>query len=155
MSGRKGSFFCFTQPTQYKILKMFIKYVDIIQNIGYNIDVEREKSSWRWVGAVPERYTQKKIGGESDVQRNRNPVLRPPVTAYLKAQQSRISAIFLHSELFVRRTRTPKKWWVYRAATAAAFQTKTIKTVTMSELRRINGNPAQQKTKNLYAYRFI
>jgi len=44
---------------------------------------------------------------------------------------------------------------VYRAATAAAFQTKTIKTVTMSELRRINGNPAQQKTKNLYAYRFI
>lgn len=29
------------------------------------------------------------------------------------------------------------------------------KTVTMSEMRRINGNPAQQKTKNLYAYRFI
>ena len=29
---------------------------------------------------------------------------RPPVTAYLKAQQSRISEIFLHSELFVRRT---------------------------------------------------
>lgn len=29
---------------------------------------------------------------------------RPPVTAYLKAQQSRISEIFLYSELFVRRT---------------------------------------------------
>lgn len=27
-----------------------------------------------------------------------------PVTAYLKAQQSRISEIFLYSELFVRRT---------------------------------------------------
>jgi hypothetical protein len=80
---------------------MLKKYVDFIQNMSYNEDGE---GSRRRVGAVPEGYTQKMIGGESDVQRKRKSVLRPPVTAYLKAQQSRISEIFLYSELFVRRT---------------------------------------------------
>ena len=47
---------------------MLKKYVDFIQNIGYNKLAEREKGSRRRVGAVPEGYTQKKIGGESDVQ---------------------------------------------------------------------------------------
>ena len=82
---------------------MLKKYVDFIQNMGYNEDAKREKAPGAG-SALYLRYTQKMIGGESDVQRKRKSVLRPPVTAYLKARQSRISGLFLHSELFVRRT---------------------------------------------------
>ena len=83
---------------------MLKKYVDFIQNMGYNEDAKREKAPGAGSALYLRGTLKKMIGGESDVQRKRKSVLRPPVTAYLKAQQSRISEIFLHSELFVRRT---------------------------------------------------